>query len=285
MSFAADQRPLSGLPPEIGLPVFEPGTVWLTGAGPGDPGLLTLHAVNALAQADVIVYDALVGEEVLRFARAGAVLEFMGKRGGRVSPRQTEISARLVDLAVAGKRVLRLKGGDPFMFGRGGEEAGALVAAGIRFRIIPGVTAGLGGIAYAGIPATHRDVNQVVTFLTGHMAGGDMTDGVDWEAVAKGSPVLVLYMAMRHLERIAARLMAAGRAPDTPVAIVSRATMPDQAVLETTLEAAGADLGAADLDGPSIIVVGEAVRLRKELDWLAALAPEADSAGPVRASL
>lgn len=285
MSFAADHRPLMGLPPDLGLPIFEPGTVWLTGAGPGDPGLLTLHAVNALAQADVVVYDALVGDDVLRLARPGAVLEFMGKRGGRPSPRQSAISGRLVALARSGKRVLRLKGGDPFMFGRGGEEAGALVAAGIRFRVIPGVTAGLGGIAYAGIPATHRDVNHVVTFLTGHTAGGDMPEGVDWEAVAKGSPVLVLYMAMRHLGRIAERLIAAGKGPETPVAIVSRATMPDQTVLETTLAQAGADLAAAGLDGPSIIVVGEAVRLRKDLDWFAALAPEAEGAGPVRASL
>ncbi|MFQ6017683.1 MAG: uroporphyrinogen-III C-methyltransferase, partial [Kiloniellaceae bacterium] len=142
-----------------GLPDFEPGWVWLAGAGPGDAGLITLHALHGLRHADVVVYDALVGEDVLGLARPGSSLQFAGKRGGKPSPRQADISHRLVQLARESKRVLRLKGGDPFVFGRGAEEALALVAAGVPFRIIPGISSGIGGLAYAGIPVTHRDVN------------------------------------------------------------------------------------------------------------------------------
>jgi uroporphyrin-III C-methyltransferase len=151
----------------LGLPPVEKGWVWLVGAGPGDPGLLTVLALAALQQADVVVYDALVDESILKLARPGATIEYAGKRGGRPSPRQRDISLRLIELARAGKRVVRLKGGDPFMFGRGGEEALALVEARIPFRVVPGVTSGTGGLAYAGIPATHRDVNHAVTFVTG----------------------------------------------------------------------------------------------------------------------
>src|SRR5690349_11239603 len=165
------------------LPELEQGTVWLVGAGPGDPGLLTLHAVNALRQADVIVHDALVDAACLSLARPGAVLEFAGKRGGKPSPKQRDISLRLVALAREGKRVLRLKGGDPFVFGRGGEEALVLVEHGIPFRVVPGITAGIGGLAYAGIPVTHRDVTHVVTFLTGHDSSGLVPDRVDWASV------------------------------------------------------------------------------------------------------
>ena len=145
------------------LPVFESGWVWLVGAGPGDPGLLTLHAANALNQADVIIYDALVGKDVLAYANPNAVQEYAGKRGGKPSPQQRDISLRMIELARQGKRVCRLKGGDPFVFGRGGEEALSLVEAGIPFRIIPGISAGIGGLAYAGIPVTHRETNQAVT--------------------------------------------------------------------------------------------------------------------------
>src|SRR5918997_2566155 len=188
-----------------GLPPFEPGWVWLVGAGPGDPGLLTLHAANALAQADVVVYDALVDERVLAFARAEARIEYAGKRGGKPSPKQRDISLKLIALARAGKRVCRLKGGDPFVFGRGGEEALALVEAGIPFRIVPGVSAGIGGLAYAGIPVTHRDVNHSVTFLTGHDQTGFAPASIDWEGVARGAPVIVMYMALKHLGHIAER--------------------------------------------------------------------------------
>ncbi len=255
----------------LSLPVFEPGWVWLCGAGPGDPGLLTLHAANAIGQADVIVYDALVGEEVLALARPGATLEYAGKKGGKPSARQRDISARLVQLARQGKRVLRLKGGDPFVFGRGGEEALALVAARVPFRVIPGVTSGVGGLGYAGIPATHRETNHAVTFVTGHMAGGAMPDNVNWRAIAEGSPVIVLYMAMKHAGRIADQLMHAGRNPDEPAAAIAKATTPDQRVLETTLARLDADIAASGIEPPALIVIGEVVRLRAGLDWLGAM--------------
>ena len=170
------------------LPGIEPGWVWLTGAGPGTTGLLTLLALRGLQSADVVVYDALVDQDVLKLARPGAALEYAGKRGGKPSAKQPDISLRLVQLAREGKRVLRLKGGDPFVFGRGGEEALSLVDAGIPFRIVPGVSAGIGGLAYAGIPVTHRDCNHAVTFITGHDAGGVMPEAVDWAAIARGSP-------------------------------------------------------------------------------------------------
>ena len=254
-----------------GLPDLAPGSVWLVGAGPGDPGLLTLHAANALRQADVIVHDALVNAGCLRLAKPGAVLEFAGKRGGKPSPKQRDISLRLVELARQGKRVLRLKGGDPFVFGRGGEEALTLVEHGIPFRIVPGITAGIGGLAYAGIPVTHREVNHAVTFLTGHDSSGLVPDRIHWEGIAKGSPVIVMYMAMKHIGQIAANLMSAGRSPDEPVAFVCNAATPEQTVLETTLSRAEADIFASGLEPPAIVVVGEVVRLRASLDWLGAL--------------
>ncbi|HEV7320655.1 MAG TPA: uroporphyrinogen-III C-methyltransferase [Ensifer sp.] len=254
-----------------GLPALEKGSVWLVGAGPGDPGLLTLHAANALRQADVIVHDALVNEDCLKLARPGAVLEFAGKRGGKPSPKQRDISLRLVELARAGNRVLRLKGGDPFVFGRGGEEALTLVEHQVPFRIVPGITAGIGGLAYAGIPVTHREVNHAVTFLTGHDSSGLVPDRINWQGIASGSPVIVMYMAMKHIGAITANLIAAGRSPDEPVAFVCNAATVNQTVLETTLSRAEADVAAAGLEPPAIVVVGEVVRLRAALDWIGAL--------------
>jgi uroporphyrin-III C-methyltransferase len=253
----------------LGLPDFQPGQVWLVGAGPGEPGLLSVLALHALANADVVVYDALVDPGILRLARPDTALDYAGKRGGRPSPSQPDISARLVHLAEAGNRVLRLKGGDPCVFGRGAEEALALVAAGIPFRIVPGITAGIGGLAYAGIPVTHRETNSAVTFITGHNSDGAVPDGLDWGAIARGAPVLVLYMALKHLPNIVDRLIAGGRRPDEPVAIVSRATTPAQQVLTSTLGDAVA--AAAGSETPAIIVVGEVVRLRAGLDWMGAL--------------
>ena len=250
----------------LNLPEFARGSVWLVGAGPGDPGLLTALALHALDRADQIVYDALVDPRILALARSDAALEYAGKRGGRPSPLQADISTRLIALARQGRRVLRLKGGDPCVFGRGGEEALALARAAIPFRIVPGVTAGIGGLAYAGIPVTHRDVGSAVTFVTGHDSAGTVP-AVDWAAIARGSPVIVLYMSLRHLDRIAERLIAGGRLPGEPVAIVSKAATSEQRVLLTTLAQAAAAARDAAIEAPTIVAIGEIVKFRTELDW------------------
>lgn len=253
------------------LPVFEPGWVWLAGAGPGDPGLLTLHALNGLRQADVVVYDALVDKSIVSWVKPGAITDYAGKRGGKPSPEQRDITLKLIEYAREGKKVLRLKGGDPFVFGRGGEEALGLVGAGIPFRIIPGITAGIGGLAYAGIPATHRDTNQAVTFLTGHDQTGLMPGAVNWQGVAQGSQVIVMYMAMKHLASISEKLIEAGRCPNEPVGIVCNASLDNQSVLETSLGSCAADAAEAGLEPPAVVCVGEVVRLRGGLDWMGAM--------------
>ncbi len=252
----------------LGLPAFDKEWVWLAGAGPGDPGLITVLGLHAIQSADVILYDALIDIALLKLARPGAELVFAGKRAGVTSCKQSDISRTLVSLAKKGKRVLRLKGGDPFVFGRGGEEALALVRGGVPFRIVPGVTAGIGGLAYAGIPVTHRDTNHAVTFVTGHGADGKLPD-LDWAALAKGSPTLVLFMARKNAGAIADRLIAAGREANEPAAIVSDATSDKQTVVVTTL----GELGAAALDdkAPAIVAIGENVKLREGLDWLGAM--------------
>ncbi|MEM8536466.1 MAG: uroporphyrinogen-III C-methyltransferase [Pseudomonadota bacterium] len=262
------------LPPSQPWPELKPGWVWLCGAGPGDPGLLTLHALGALRQADVVIYDALVNDQILEWAPQAEKI-YAGKRGGRPSAKQRDISLRLVDLARAGKRVLRLKGGDPFVFGRGGEEAQTLVQHGIPIRIIPGVSAGIGGLAYAGIPVTHRDVNQSVTFVTGHDQSGHTPSSLDWGAIAQGSQVIVIYMGMKHIDQIATQLINAGRAASEPVAVVTTATTADQQVLETTLGTVALDIARTKLQPPAIICIGKAVLMRQVLDWQAMAAGEA----------
>ena len=253
---------------DYAFPILEPGWVWLVGAGPGDPGLISLLGAEALRQADAVVYDALVDERLLSLAPAGAEIVFAGKRGGRPSPKQADITQRLIELAQAGKRVVRLKGGDPFVFGRGGEEALTLHSAGLPFRIVPGISAGIGGLAYAGIPVTHRDVNAAVTFVTGHSMTGDVPDErLNWQALAKGSPVLVIFMGIKHIAAITRRLIAAGRAASEPVAVVCKASYEDQRVLMTTLDACAADIETAGLKPPSLIVVGDVVPLREKLGW------------------
>jgi uroporphyrin-III C-methyltransferase len=244
-----------------GIPVFAPGHVWLAGAGPGDPGLLTLDALAGLAQADVIVHDALVDPRVLALAGPQARLEFAGKRGGKPSPLQADISERLVALARARQRVLRLKGGDPFVFGRGGEEAMALARAGIPFRVIPGVTAGLAALAAANIPATLRGISRAVIFAAGHGADQDF----DWAPLARTGQPIVLYMVMHNLERITAALREAGLAASTPAAVIVSATTPKQRVVVSTLENLAADARAQKLEPPAIVVIGEIVTLRDEL--------------------
>ena len=250
-----------------GMPEFAPGWVWLAGAGPGDSGLLTLHAVNALKQADKVVYDALVSEDILSLVRPDAELFYAGKRGGKPSWNQQDITDKLIELAKTGHRVLRLKGGDPFVFGRGGEEAQALVAADIPFRMIPGISAGVGGLGYAGIPATHRDVNHAVTFVTGHLAGKGQAELLDWASIAKASPVIVIYMAMSRLAVIAELLLQAGRSANEPVAIVTHATTPRQRIATGCLAEAAKLAEQHNLEPPSIIVIGEVVNLAETLNW------------------
>lgn len=261
--------------PTDSLPRLEPGWVWLCGAGPGDPGLLTIHALNALRQADVIVYDALLDRRILDWRAPGTETIFAGKRGGKPSALQRDISLHLVELARDGKRVLRLKGGDPFVFGRGGEEAQTLIQHGVPFRIVPGITAGIGGLAYAGIPVTHRDVNQSVAFVTGHDQTGEAPNAVNWEALAQGAQVIVVYMGMKHLDTIAQRLIAGGRDPDDPVCVVSSATNPDERILETHLDRAFVDVIEAGLTPPAVICIGRAVLMRQALDWQALARGEA----------
>ncbi|GHA43343.1 uroporphyrin-III C-methyltransferase [Amylibacter ulvae] len=248
------------------FPTLEQGWVWLCGAGPGDPGLLTLHALNALKQADVVIYDALVNDAILDWAPQAEKI-YAGKRGGKPSAKQRDISLHLVELAQSGKRVLRLKGGDPFVFGRGGEEAQTLIQHGVPVRIIPGISAGIGGLAYAGIPVTHRDVNQSVTFVTGHDQSGETPSSLNWQAISDGSQVLVIYMGIKHVERIAGELLNAGRGVDEPVAVVTSATTPEQRVLETTLGNLKSDMDAAGMTPPAIICVGKSVLMRQVLDW------------------
>jgi len=254
----------TALAAKLNLPDLQKGWVWLVGAGPGDPGLITALGLQALAQADYILYDALVDETLLTLTRGEKI--YAGKRAGVRSCKQDEISDLLVRLAGEGHRVLRLKGGDPFVFGRGGEEAQALARAGVPFRIVPGISAGIGGIAYAGIPGTHRDTNHAVTFITGHGADGKLTK-LDWAALSRGAPTLVLYMARRFAGEIAEALIAAGRGADDPAAIVANAARADQQVIVTTI----GGLAAAAEASPalSIIVIGENVKLAGELNWLA----------------
>ncbi len=249
------------------FPEFDPGTVWLVGAGPGAPGLMTLLGYHALNQADVVVYDALVNDAILEWARPGVHMEFAGKRGGRPSAKQNDISLRLIELARQNKRVLRLKGGDPYIFGRGGEECQALARAGIAFRIVPGITSGAGGLAYAGIPITHRETNHSVLFLTGHGSDGGVPVGVNWEHVAIASPVIVMYMATRNLPEIARKLLSFGRAEDEPVAVVSNASLPDQSTYVASLADMSEGEAVKSFPTPALVVVGEVVGFHEMLDW------------------
>ena len=253
-----------------GCPVFVPGEVWLAGAGPGARGHLTLNALCGLAQADVIVYDALVDPGVLDLARPATRREFAGKRGGRPSVHQDDITARLIALAREGARVLRLKGGDPYVFGRGAEEALALARAGVGFRIIPGLTAGLAGLAAAGIPATARGTNQAIVLATGHSAEGEAEDvaSLDWEALARFGQPIVLYMAVRVLGEISRRLIEGGLSPHTPAAVISRAASAEQQIRVATLGTLGGSLAAHPLPTPALIVIGGIVALREELQAL-----------------
>ncbi len=258
------------------FPPFRPGEVWLAGAGPGAPGLLTLLAYHALQTCDVIVHDALVNPAILEWAPAGTERVPAGKRGGRPdSARQTDITETLITLAGKGRRVLRLKGGDPFLYGRGAEEAHALARAGVPFRVIPGIPAGIGGLAYAGIPATNKEVNSSLLFITGHDRFGEMPSEADWQAIARAGEVVVLYMALRKAREVAARLLAGGRSACEPVTFVSNATLPRQEVRETTLaKVADGRFDVAEVPGPALIVIGRASMWRDHLDWFSAVMKE-----------
>src|SRR5579883_478223 len=252
--------------------VFAPGSVWLVGAGPGDPGLLTLHAAHALAVADVLLHDALIPEAVLELA-ATPRLEPVGKRAGGHSTPQIRINERLIALARQGLRVLRLKGGDPFLFGRGGGEALALAAAGVPFRIVPGVSAGIGGPALAGIPITHRGVARSVAFVTAREARGGLPHALDLAALARGAETLVFFMGLRAAPELAAALLAAGRRPDEAMAFVADASLSAQRVAVATIGTAAEVAERLDRASPTLIVVGPSLALRDVLAPLQQIAP------------
>jgi uroporphyrin-III C-methyltransferase len=258
-------------------PVFAPGEVWLVGAGPGDPGLLTLDALAALLQADVVVHDALVDGRVLALARRGAEMQFAGKRAGKPSIAQEDICAQLIDFARKGLRVLRLKGGDPCVFGRGGEEMLALAQAGVAFRVVPGVTAGIGGLASACIPATMRGVNHALILATGH--DPDEAGTLDWAALARTGQPIVLYMGLRNIAKIAAALMRGGSPANTPAAVIASATLADQQVLVSSLAHIASEASAANFTAPAMIVIGDIVETRRQL-LDAALTPSGNTALP-----
>ncbi|MCW3064661.1 MAG: uroporphyrin-III C-methyltransferase, partial [Solirubrobacterales bacterium] len=245
-------------------------TVYLVGAGPGDPGLLTARALELIASADVILHDRLIPATALDGARADALLVYVGKEGGGPSMAQEEIERLLVEHASAGRSVVRLKGGDPFVFGRGGEEAQALRAAGIPFEVVPGVTAGVAAPAYAGIPVTHRDRASAVAFVTGHEDPDKPESALDWAALAVFPGTLVFYMGVRQLGVIAERLIAGGRSPDEPAAVVERGTLPGQRTVLATLATIEPRARAEGIRPPSVTVVGPVAALRGELAWLEA---------------
>jgi uroporphyrin-III C-methyltransferase len=237
------------------LPEFAPSSVWLAGAGPGDPAHLTLGVATALHLADVIVYDALVDDRVLALAAPGAVLEFAGKRGGKPSAQQADITSRLIELAREGRRVLRLKGGDPFIFGRGGEEVVALIAAGIPFRVLPGLTSGLAALALSGMPGTMRGVNQALVLATGHGADGE--GAPDWAALAQLDQPILIYMGMKNLPIIAAALMEGGMKADKPAAAIAWAGTDKQRRVTATLTTLADAAAQAGLEAPAILVIGD----------------------------
>lgn len=242
------------------------GKVYLVGAGPGDPGLFTLRGKEVLQQAQVVVYDYLANEELLRYAPPGAELVYVGKRGGEHTMSQDEINALLV---ARGKTqiVVRLKGGDPFVFGRGGEEAQVLVAAGIPFEVVPGVTAAIAVPAYAGIPLSHRDYAASMAFITGHERDDKTDSKLAWDKLATGVGTLVFFMGIKNLSFICRNLIANGRSPDTPAAVIRWGTTPEQKTVVGNLQNIVERVSSAKITPPAITVVGEVVKLREELNW------------------
>ena len=239
--------------------------VYLVGAGPGDPDLLTVKAMRLIAAANVVVYDNLVGPAIVDAIPVTAKRVFVGKSAGRHTLCQEKINQLLVDLGKAGGIVVRLKGGDPYVFGRGGEEAEALVENGLTFEVVPGITAATGMAAYAGIPLTHRNHAQSCTFVTGHMKAGKLD--LDWNCLAKGHQTLVVYMGIGALEEICSQLIQHGRAASTPAAIVRNATLSDQATYCATLQDIPALCRSVGIEPPALLVVGDVVKLHATLNW------------------
>ncbi|WP_041300890.1 uroporphyrinogen-III C-methyltransferase [Hyphomicrobium sp. MC1] len=255
----------SSFPP---FPEISPGEVWLVGAGPGDPSHLTLLALHALQRANYVLYDALVDARILDIVNRGAIVRFVGKRGGKPSQRQQDINSSLIALARAGHRVVRLKGGDPFVFGRGAEEVAALSEAGIPYRVVPGITSGLAAASLAGIPATTRDTNHAIILATGHLAVDDWS--LDhWAALARTGQPVIFYMAIANLPEITAAFERGGLSSDTPVAIVQSASTPAERVVETTLNGAVEAVKGAGIEPPAIVIIGKIVALRSSLRSLA----------------
>nr|WP_218951167.1 siroheme synthase CysG [Acinetobacter sp. YH12108] len=241
------------------------GEVYLVGAGPGDPELLTLKALRLMQQADVVIYDRLVSAPIMDLCRRDAEKIYVGKARSNHAVPQEGINALLVKYASEGKRVCRLKGGDPFIFGRGGEEIEELFAAGVAFQVVPGITAASGCSAYAGIPLTHRDYAQSVRFLTGHLKEG--SPELPWNELVYENQTLVLYMGLVGLEKICAQLIEHGQRPDMPVALVSKGTTPEQKVVVGTLQDIASKVNEHHIQAPTLTIIGEVVRLREKLKW------------------
>ncbi len=256
------------------------GEVYLVGAGPGDPELLTLRALKLMQCADIALYDNLISPEVLDLLPPTAERIYVGKRRANHTMRQEEINALLVHHARAGKRVLRLKGGDPFIFGRGGEEIDTLSENAIPFEVVPGITAALGVAAYAGIPLTHRDCAQSCVFVTGNLKDGTMD--LDWPALARPRQTIVVYMGLTGLPLLCAQLVVHGMKPATPAAVIQQGTSETQRVVAGTLETLPDLASDADLRGPTLIIIGDVVRLRKRLNWFIADAPQSVPVAPAR---
>ncbi|MDJ0845991.1 uroporphyrinogen-III C-methyltransferase [Crocosphaera sp.] len=241
------------------------GKVYLVGAGPGDPGLMTLKGKTLLEHADVVVYDALVSPPILDMIGEQALKIDAGKRRGRHSKLQAETTQLLIEKARQYPVVVRLKGGDPFVFGRGGEEMEDLVKAGIPVEVIPGITSGIAAPAYAGIPVTHRGYSSSVTFVTGHEAVGKYRPQINWSAIAQGSQTIVIYMGVHNLSQIIPQLQQGGLTPDTPIALVRWGTRPEQEQLRGTLETIIGQVEAVNFEAPAIAIIGQVVELHKIL--------------------
>lgn len=244
------------------------GEVYVVGAGPGDPELLTLKALQLMQQADVVVYDYLVSPDIMQLVRRDAELICVGKKAGAHSVAQLETNKILVELALAGKKICRLKGGDPFIFGRGGEEIQALLAHNIAFQVVPGVTAAAGCAAYAGIPLTHRDHAQSVQFVTGHCRSDGSEQ--DWQSMSTANQTVVIYMGLMKAAHIQQQLLAAGRAASTPVAIIENGTRLDQRIITTELSTLAEQISSQQVQSPALLIIGEVVSLQRQLHWFGA---------------